>query len=208
MKRSEWPADIDRASGFRLPLLAREQLDEAGQRRYDRAVSGENIAGLQGPTGIMLYSPTCSVAQGAMTRYLRHEAGIEPRVREVALLIVARCMDQQFEWTAHEPEAVKAGVPRETIEAMKQDGPVAGLDATDALVIELGRAIWRDHVVPPELFARAQAAFGAKTLVELVLLMGSHAATAALLTAFDMQLHEGVEPLMPVRAKPSADEAA
>jgi 4-carboxymuconolactone decarboxylase len=73
MGKSEWPADIDPNSGFRLPLLKREDLDEGGQRRYDRAVSRQNIAGLQGPTGIMLYSPKASEAQGAITRYLRHE---------------------------------------------------------------------------------------------------------------------------------------
>lgn len=197
MSKEKWPADIDPKSGFRLPLLSRDELNEAGQQRYDRAARGDNIAGLQGPTGIMLYSPVCSEAQGRVTRYLRHEAGIAPRVREVALLIVARCMDQQFEWTAHEPEALKVGVPRETIDAIKFDRAIAGLDPTDALVVELGRAIWRDHTVSSELFARAKDAFGPRHLVELVYMMGSHAATAALLTTFDMQLHPGVEPLMP-----------
>lgn len=198
MAQQEWPADIDPKSGFRLPLLDREDLDEAGQRRYDRAASGQNIAGLQGPTGIMLYSPRTSEAQNAVSRYLRHDAGLGPRVREIALLVTSRCMDQQFEWTAHEPEAVKAGVPRETIDAIKHDGPTSGLDETDALVIELGRAVWRDHKVDSALFARAREAFGPHKLVDLVLLMGTHASTAALLTTFDMQLHRGVEPLLPM----------
>ncbi|MDB5640799.1 MAG: carboxymuconolactone decarboxylase [Hyphomicrobiales bacterium] len=198
MGKQDWPADIDPQSGFRLPLLKRDELDEAGQRRYDRAVGGENIAGLQGPTGIMLYSPKTSEAQSSVTRYLRNESGIPPRVREIALLITSRCMDQQFEWTAHEPVAVKAGVPRETIDAIKFDGATAALDATDALVIELGRAVWRDHKVSPELFARARAAFEPHMLVDLVLIMGTHASTAALLTAFNMQLHDGVEPMLPI----------
>lgn len=201
MGKSEWPADIDPNSGFRLPLLKREDLDEGGQRRYDRAVNGGNIAGLQGPTGIMLYSPRASEAQGALTRYLRQESGITPRVREIALLVAARCLDQQFEWTAHEPEALKAGVPRETIEAIKLDGPIATLDPTDALVVELGRAMLRDHKVPSDLFARAKSKFSPKMLIEIVLMMGSHAMTAALLTAFDMQLHDGVEPLLPIADK-------
>lgn len=200
MDKKNWPVDIDQNSGFRLPLLKREDLDEVSQRRFDRALSGQNIAGLQGPTGIMLYSPKCSEAQGTMTRYLRYESNISPRVREVALLIVARCMDQQFEWTAHEPEAVKVGVPRETIDAIKFDAPLTSIDLTDALVIELGRAIWRGHKVSSELFARAKAAFGPQQLVEIVLMMGSHVATAGLLTTFDMQLHQGVEPMMPIKA--------
>ena len=199
MPKSEWPTDIDPESGFRLPLLKREDLDEAGQRRYDRATNGENIAGLQGPTGIMLYSPGSSSLQGAITRYLRHESGISPRVREIALLITSRCMNQQFEWTAHEPEAVKAGVPSVTIEAIKFDLSTTNLDPTDALVINLGRAIWRDNKVSPDLFARAKATFGPHMLIDVVQLMGTHAWTAALLTTFDMQLHDGVEPLLPIR---------
>jgi 4-carboxymuconolactone decarboxylase len=201
MGKSGWPADIDPNSGFRLPLLKREDLEEGGQRRYDRAVSGQNIAGLQGPTGIMLYSPKASEAQGALTRYLRQESGITPRVREIALLVAARCLDQQFEWTAHEPEALKAGVPRETIEAIKLDGPIVVLEPTDALVVELGRAMLRNHKVSSDLFARAKSEFGPKMLVEVVLMMGSHAMTAALLTVFDMQLHDGVEPLLPIADK-------
>jgi 4-carboxymuconolactone decarboxylase len=201
MAKKNWPADIDPQSGFRLPLLKREELDEVGQRRYDRAASGQNIAGLQGPTGIMLYSPKTSDAQSSVSRYLRNESGITPRVREIALLITSRCMDQQFEWTAHEPEAVKAGVPRETIDAIKFDGPTGALDATDAVVIELGRAVWRDHKVAPELFARAKATFGPHMLVDLVQMMGGHASTAALLTTFNMQLHEGVEPMLPIADK-------
>ncbi len=194
----QWPADIDPQSGFRLALPRREDLDEAGQRRFDRAASGQNIAGLQGPTGIMLYSPKTSDDQNAMSRYLRNEAGLTPRMREIALLITSRSMNNQFEWTAHEPEALKAGVPQVTIDAIKFHRATAGLDPTDAVIIELGRAVWKDHKVSPELFARAKTIFGPNKLVDLVLLMGTHASTAALLTTFDMQLHKGVTPMLPI----------
>ena len=195
----KWPADIDPQSGFRLPLLKREDLDEVGQRRYDRAANGGNIAGLQGPTGIMLYSPRTSEAQSSVSRYLRNEAGFSPRIREIALLVTSRCMDQQFEWTAHEPEAVHAGVPQDVIDTIKHDRPTDGLEEADKTVIELGRAVWRDHKVSPELFARAKKIFGPNQLVDLVLLMGTHASTAALLTTFDMQLHKGRAPMLPIK---------
>ena len=66
------------------------------------------------------------------------------------------------------------------------------------MVITLGRQIWRDHKVAPETFAAAKAAFGAHRLVDVIMLMGNYAATAALLTAVDMQLHPGREPLLPI----------
>jgi 4-carboxymuconolactone decarboxylase len=193
------PTDIDPHSGMRLPLPRREDLDEAGKEAYNRATTpGATIAGLQGPSGVQLYSPRTSAHLTAINRYLRYEAGLTPRVREIAILTTAREMDSQFEWVAHEPEALKEGVPQEVIDVIKYRQGTAGLDPTDALVIELGRQIWRDHKVTSDIFAKAKALFGASKLIDLVLLMGNYAGTAALLTAVDMQLHAGKKPLLPV----------
>ncbi|MBX9757149.1 MAG: hypothetical protein K2Y29_00120 [Beijerinckiaceae bacterium] len=193
-----WPPDIDPRSGFRLPLPRREDLDELGQKTYDRgATPGANIAGLQGPAGIQLYSPWATHQLSILSKYLRDDAGFTPRVREIAFLTTSREMDNQFEWTAHEPVALKAGVPEATIEAIKHRKGTDGLDEADAIIITLGRQIWRDHKVEPETFKRAHAAFGPRMLVDLVLLMGHHATIAGLLTTFDMQLHAGREPMLP-----------
>ena len=138
------PTDIDPQSGFRLPLPKREELDEAGRAAYDRAVTpGRTIAGLQGPAGVQLYSPKIAPQVSAINQYLRYEAGYSPHVREVAILTTAREMDSQFEWVAHEPEALKVGVPQAVIDAIKYRRDTGGLDAADATVIELGRALWR-----------------------------------------------------------------
>jgi 4-carboxymuconolactone decarboxylase len=193
------PSDIDPQSGFRLPLPKREDLDDAGKAHYDRvAAPGATIAGLQGPSGIGLYSPKASEYARALNRYLRFEAGLAPRVREIAILTTAREMDSQFEWAAHEPEARKEGVEGRVIDIIKHRMPTAGLEETDAAVIELGRQIFRDRKVTSDTFAKAKALFGANKLVELVMLMGNYAGTAALLTAVDMQLHPGQKPLLPM----------
>ena len=106
------PSDIDPRSGFRLSLPNREDLDEAGKKAYDRGTTpGATIMGLQGPAGIQLFSPKTAPHHVAINRYLRFEAGFTPRIREIAILTTAREMDSQFEWVAHEPEALKEGVP-------------------------------------------------------------------------------------------------
>jgi 4-carboxymuconolactone decarboxylase len=193
------PSDIDPQSGFRLPLPKREDLDEAGRRVYDRAVApGATIAGLQGPAGVQLYATRIAEHMTAINRYLRFEAGFTPRVREIAILATAREMDSQFEWVAHEPEALKAGVEPSVIDVIKHRKSTAELAGTDATVIELSRQLWRDHKVTSELFAAAKALFGPHKLVELVLLMANYAGTAALLAAVDMQLHAGKKPLLPI----------
>jgi len=193
------PSDIDPQSGFRLPLPRREDLDEAGRAAYDRAVTpGRTIAGLQGPAGVQLYSSKIAAHVNAINQYLRYEAGYPARVREVAILATAREFDSQFEWVAHEPVARREGVPETVIDAIKYRRSTAGLDETDAILIELARALWRDHKVSPATFAQAKALFGPHMLVDLVLLMGNYAGTAALLAAVDMQLHPGQQPLLPI----------
>lgn len=192
------PSDIDPQSGFRLPLPNREDLDDIGKAAYDRGTRpGATMMGLQGPAGIQLYTKAAPHAV-ALNQYLRFKSGIPPRTREVAILTTAREMDSQFEWAAHEPEALKEGVPMAAIDVIKHRGSTAGLDDADATVIELGRQIWRTHKVTSELFARAKALFGPSMLIDIVLLMGNYATTAALLTTVDMQLHKGDEPLLPV----------
>jgi 4-carboxymuconolactone decarboxylase len=197
--RSTMPSDIDPQSGFRLPLPKREDLDDAGKRGYDRAnTPGKTIVGLRGPGGIGLYSTKTIEARNAVNRYLRYEAGFDPKVREISILTVAREMNSQFEWAAHEPEALKEGVSPQVIAVIKNRGSTEGLAETDAAIIEFGRQIFRDHKVSSAAYARMRALFEPTKLVELVLLMGTYSSTAVLLTAFDMQLPEGQKPLLPL----------
>src|SRR5262245_47067569 len=194
---SAMPSDIDPQSGFRLPLPRREDLDEAGRAAYDRAVTpGRTIAGLQGPSGVQLYSSKIAAHVNAINQYLRYEAGYPARVREVAILATARELDSPLEWVAHEPVARKEDVSEAASETRKCRRSTAGLAETDATVIGLARARWRHHKVSPATFARARTLFGPHTLIDLVQLMGNYAGTAALLAAVDMQLHPGKQPLL------------
>jgi 4-carboxymuconolactone decarboxylase len=152
------------------------------------------LRGLCGPGGIQLHSPGLAAHSRTLNRYLRYETGISPRLRELAILVVAREVESQFEWAAHEHEARAEGISAHLIDIVRERRPVAGLDVRDAVVVALGREIFGARKVMPETFARALEAFGAGRLVDLVALMGNYAATAALLTAFDMQLDEGVAP--------------
>jgi len=195
---STMPSDIDPKSGFRLPLPKREDLDDVGKRAYDRAAApGKSLVGLRGPGGITLYSTKTVEARAQFSNHLRFDV-FPPNIREVAILAVAREMDSQFEWAAHEPEALKEGVPADVVDVIKRRLSTQGLDETYAAIIEIGRQTFGDHKVTSECFARVKKLFPPTKLVELVMLMGNYAATAALLTAFDMQLPEGQKPLLPV----------
>src|SRR6266700_1007822 len=109
------PEDVDPESGCRLPLPQRAELDADARRIYDSLADpgSASLRGLRGPGGILLHSPGLARYTRPLNHYLRHEAGLGARVREIAILVTARSLDSQFEWAAHEPEAVREGVPRE-----------------------------------------------------------------------------------------------
>lgn len=192
------PTDVDPQSRARLPLPERASLDEAGQRAYDRANCPGTLAGLQGPAGIQLHSPAIAPHLSALNTYLRFEAGFTAQVREIAILATAREMDSAFEWAAHEPEALKAGVSPAVVEAIKHRLGTEGLDQEAALLITLARQLWRDHKVTPYTFAMLKARYGARQLVDLVVLMGTYANTAAMLAVVDLQLPEGPQAELPM----------
>jgi putative methionine-R-sulfoxide reductase with GAF domain/alkylhydroperoxidase family enzyme len=191
--------DIDPQSGCRLPLPRREDLDAAGREAYDRLAdpAGGTLRGLRGPGGIQLHSPELSRRSRPLNHYLRHEAGLGGRVRELAILATARELDNAFEWAAHEPAALAEGIAREIIDVVRHRGDTSGLAEADAAVIELGREVFGRRRVGPSTYARALRLFGRRRLVDLVALMGNYAATAALLIAFDMRLGPGGPPLAP-----------
>ena len=202
-KATVMPPDVYPESGCRLPLVKREDLDENGKKQYDsqmgRKASGRSVAGLRGPGGLNLYSPKAAFHLSGLSNYLRYDSGMSGRVREIAILVTARGLDHQFEWTVHEPVALKEGVPKEVIEVIKGRKSAENLPEPDATIIQLGRQIFEQKKVSPDVFARARKLFGDRGLVELLMLMGNYSAIGVLLTAVDMQLPPGADPLLPPR---------
>jgi 4-carboxymuconolactone decarboxylase len=185
----DMPKDVYPDSGFRLPIVKKEDLDDYGKKVYEKVFGTGSISlfGARGPLGIRLYSPKVLELHNSLTDYLR-QSGLGGSVRELAILITAREMDNQFEWAAHEPQGLKEGLPQSIIDIVKYRRGVEGLPETEAVIIQLGREIFGKKKVDSNTFARALKIFGPKQLVDLVTLMGTYSLTAALISAFDMQL--------------------
>ena len=178
-----YPEDIHPDSRSRLPLRSPESRTSVSVL-YGRMLSPSGI----GPGVIRSY--------GAGRESL--EARVGRRVMQLAILVTARAHDSQYDWTINEPEAREAGVEPELIDIVRHGRPPAGIDEADAALVAFGRELFDDHNVSAETYARAERAFGVQDLVDIVGLMGSHAADAAVLAAFDQRLPAGVEPLLPL----------
>jgi 4-carboxymuconolactone decarboxylase len=193
------PPDIDSISLSRLPIVDRATLDAEGQRVYDMVVGRDRTTPLLGPGGISLHSPKIAEAMHIMNTYLRQEGVLGPRYTEVAILVAAWEIEQQYEWSAHEPAARRFGVPDAVIDAIKYDRDVTGLSAEESLIIRFGREILREHELGSDLYAEAVERFGERGTLELAALIGDYVLAGIMLHAVDQRLPSDRPALLPPR---------
>lgn len=191
-------ADIHEVSLSRVPPVQRADLDDEGKRIYDVLAGAGKTLGPTGPSAVTMHSPKAAEPIFALNQYLRKTVA-GARYFEVAALVAAAEFEQQYEWSAHEPAALRAGVEQPVIDAIKFNRDLKGVPEKDATIIRLGRAIFRDHKVTPELWARMEQHFGRQGAVELTMVMADYAMVGFLLTAVDQQLPPERKPLLPTR---------
>lgn len=192
------PDDIDPVSLSRLPPVSRAELDDEGKAIYDRII-GDNPAPTTGPRAVTLYSPRVAAAFEDLNSFLRYNGDLSPRHTEVAILVAAWEIEQQYEWSAHEPAALRFGAPQAVIDTIKYDREPVGLSPEETLIIKFGRQLMREHKLDSALFAEAVERFGAKGTVELATVMGDYVMAGIVLTAIDQHLPPDRPALLPER---------
>jgi 4-carboxymuconolactone decarboxylase len=197
--QSRLPADIHPESLSRLPPVQRDGLDAEGKRVWDAiATTGRGGMPRTGPAPVSMYSPKAAEHIHALNQYLRTTV-VGSRYFELSALVAAREFDQQYEWSGHEPAALRAGVEQSVVDVIKFNRAVAGLNEKDATVIRLGRALLRDHKVSSELWAKSVELFGRQGAIEIVATIGDYVMAGLMLTAVDQRLPADRKELLPPR---------
>jgi 4-carboxymuconolactone decarboxylase len=195
------PKDVYADSRNRLPLPKREDMDDYGKQVFDRLSKGPGYT-----PPLRFYSPKLAESMSATHYYLKFGTGLPDRLVEIAVLVTAREMANQYEWTQWENFGRKQGDPRSVepaiIDMIKYDKPVAGLGEKETAIIEFGRELFGKREVSPETFAHVLKLFGRRGTIDLTELMAMYSATGVELNAIDQQLLVGQKPLLPPDAMP------
>lgn len=149
-----------------------------------------------GPHTVWLRRPALAKMASSMMHYLRR-GGVEvpPRLAELTILIVARAFTAQFAWAAHEPQALKAGVAPDVVDAIRhRRHPVFAKD-DEALVYAFVTELVEGRRLTDETYARAKAMWGESFVIDLVNLVGCYMMIGANLVAFQVDIPKGAKPL-------------
>jgi hypothetical protein len=184
------PRDIHPVTLSRLPPVTAGDLDEEGQRLL--AARG-NFTPAPGPNHVTIYSPRerdLGIPTG-------EKSPVGPRYFQLAVLIMAREIDQAYEWSSHEPAGRRQGLEQAVIDVVKYNRDVAGLSDKDATLITFGRTLFREHRVSSELWEKMVSHFGRQRTVQIMMIMGDYFRVGFMLNAIDQHLPPGREALLP-----------
>ena len=184
------PPDIHPVTLSRLPPVTAEDLDEEGQRLL---AARTNFTPGPGPTHVTIYSPRerdLGIPTG-------EKSPVGPRYFQLAVLITAREIDQQYEWSAHEPTGLRQGLEQSVIDVVKYNRDVAELSDKDATLITFGRVLFREHRVGSELWEKMVSHFGRQHTVQIMAIMGEYFRVGFMLNAIDQHLPPGRKALLP-----------
>src|SRR5690606_11820477 len=127
------------------------------------------------------------------------DSSLNAHVRELAILVACRETNYNFEWNAHEPAALRAGVDQKVIDIVRTNAALTGIDEADAAVIRFGRELLHDREVSSETFAKARELYGDRGVTDLVAAMMTYAVSGFYAIAVDEQPAEGRPALPPIR---------
>jgi 4-carboxymuconolactone decarboxylase len=153
------------------------------QKPVYEAIAAVRHGSVPRPFHVLLQSPELTEKAQQLGAILRYRTGLPGRLSELAILVTAKHWEAHYEWSVHEPEARKAGVPDEVIRAIAA-GARPPLSGDDALVYEFATSFYAKRDVPDEIFERAVARFGRKSVVELGALLGYYSMLAIVIGIF------------------------
>ena len=190
----------------RLHWFEPEELDGSQRRVYDAITGGPRSVGpqaiqrmdeagrLYGPFNAMLIDPGVGEVLQALGAAVRYQTEMTGRVREIAILEVARSHRSEFEWYAHRETGYVAGLTEAEVEAIRSGAEAPTFDDQETRVRALVTTLIAERRLSDEDYAEAVDSLGLKLVADLVYLVGYYEALALSLAVFEVPLPPGIAP--------------
>jgi len=174
----------------RLPQIPYEEMTPDQQNLHDEILSGPRTH-IAGPMHTWFLSPTYGSLIQKVGAFCRYETSLEPRLSELAIIIVARHWDADVEWFAHSKIAFENGLAQETIDAIRIRKRPHFEREDEELIFDITTSILDTKTLSDEMFVIAENKMGKKTLLELTAIIGYYCNIAIQLNVFEIPTEDG-----------------
>lgn len=154
-------------TGERMPQIPLEKMTPQ-QRAVAEAIMAGPRGGMRGPFNTWLRSPELADRLQKVGEYIRFDTSLDKRLNEMAICMTAQYWGSQYEWFAHAPLALKAGLNPDVLKAIGEGKKPDNMKDDEAVVWEFTTQLRRDHNVDDAIYAKALEKFGERGIVDLI----------------------------------------
>jgi 4-carboxymuconolactone decarboxylase len=158
-------------TGERMAEIPLDKMTPAQRTVADSIMSGPR-KGMSGPFNAWLRSPELADRLQKVGEYIRFNTSLDKRLNEMAIIMSAHYWGSQYEWYAHAPLAIKAGLDPEIVAALGAGKKPEKMKDDEAIIWEFTTQLRRDHGVNDEIYGKAVEKFGENGVMDLVAVNG------------------------------------
>ena len=173
-----------------------EQLDTEQRAVHDAIANGPR-QGVRGPLAVWLHRPQLADRAQALGRYCRYDSSISPKLSELTILLLGRHWLAEYEWAAHKPFALKAGLSIDVIDAIRDGREPEFSGRDEALVYAFVRQLHKHRAIDDALYAEMTELLGYQSVVDLVGIAGYYTLISMTIKVFDVPPPAGITPELP-----------
>jgi 4-carboxymuconolactone decarboxylase len=172
----------------RLAQLKEEELNTAQQALLESLRAGPRGKSLtvRGPFAAWMHAPEFGQLAQALGAHARYKTALEPRLSEFAILCTARLWKAQYEWFAHAPMALKAGVKPKVIEDIRKGRAPASAPKDERAIYAFVQELYKTRRVTDATYKRVRTFLDDAAMVELVGILGYYTLISMTLNVFHM----------------------
>jgi 4-carboxymuconolactone decarboxylase len=175
------------------PLSLDEMAPE--QRRVAESIVAGPRKALGGPFSALIYSPETGDRAQKLGEQVRFHNSLPDKLKELAILVVARHWTAQYEWYVHQRLALAAGLNPTVAADIAAGKRPAGLQADERAIYDFAAELLETKEVRDATFKAVADRFGEKGVVDLICTLGYYGLVSMVLNVNRFPIPKEATPL-------------
>jgi 4-carboxymuconolactone decarboxylase len=182
--------------GDRFAPLTWDTLSPEQKTMVNDLLAGSRTS-LDGPFNAYLRSPDMGNIAQKLGEYVRFRSSVPRKLNEMAIILTARHWSSQYEWYAHKPMAIAAGLSESVVDDIAAGRRPAAMKADEAVVYDFCAEMREHRRVSDATFAAARSLLGEQGVMDLVAAMGYYDIVSMTLNLDRYPLPNAAQPPFP-----------
>ena len=178
-----------------MPPIPADKMTEAQKKAAAELAAGPRGA-FRGPFVPLVRSPELMSRLQRVGEYLRYNNSLPQKLVEMTVLMTARRWTQQYEWNAHYPLALKAGLKKEVADAIAEGRHPAGMAEDEEIAYDFTTELNQNGSVSDPTYARAVSTFKEQGVIDLIAVNGYYSLLGMVMGVARTPLSPGDTPML------------